>query len=88
MNLIATIFSKKISITFHTPTNEEFNTYADEIAEAVKSENDENLHAVRKKYFDLWAEKITGMAKESIPDRKKSSVMFQTFEVTEITEKN
>lgn len=88
MNLIARIFGQKKEITFHFPTNEEYNAYSNEISDAVKKESDEQLYAARAKYFDLWVEKIAGMDKAAIPDVIKSSIMFQTFEKIEVEEKN
>lgn len=91
MNLLAKFFGRSTEIEMHEPTNEEYNNYSDEIGEAVKKESDELLSAVRVKYFDLWAIKKNGKAewdKSAIPVKIKNSIMFKTFEVVDVTEKN
>jgi len=84
----AKILGKKTELAFHEPTNEEYNEYQDRIKLAVKAEDDDLLITIRTKQFDEWCEEAKGRDKASIPDRIKSSIMFQVFEFVEVDEKN
>lgn len=82
------IMGDKVSITFHRPTNEEYNTYSNEVQQVVEDENEEGLVKVRCRYFDQWAETVSGIDKAEIFDRHKSSIMYQIFERVGVEEKN
>lgn len=82
------VFGKRITLELHEPTNEEYNTYSDAVRRKIKDNDEEGLIALRVKQFDTWAESVTGMDKAAIPDRLKSSTMFQIFEYVEVDEKN
>ena len=88
MKLTIRIFGEPKEITFHMPTNEEYNAYSDTLGRIFKDNDDAALVAHRVKHFDLWAEKIKGIEKDAIPDKVKSGIMFKIFELVEVEEKN
>lgn len=82
------VFGKRVTLELHEPTNEEYNAYSNATRRAIKDNDEEGLIAVRAKQFDAWVTEVTGMDKTAIPDRLKSSAMFQIYEFVEVDEKN
>lgn len=82
------LIGEKVEITFHRPTNEEYNKYSDRLQQVIESEDEAGLVSTRVGQFDQWVESIKGMDKADIYDRHKSSIMFQVFEQVSVDEKN
>lgn len=81
---IIPIFGKNYNATIVIPENEEYNAYLSAI---TKMDTDEKLRAWRVKYFDMWIE-LDGRDKATIPDAKKSGIMFAIYENIGVSEKN
>lgn len=79
------IFGAPAEATVSIPeTNEEYNAYSDEVGIAIKAESEDLLVKTRVKFFNSW---VTVKAK-FVPDKLKSSLMFQIYERTDVSEKN
>lgn len=84
---IIRIFGAPTAATISVPqTNEEYNAYSDEVGIAIKAESEDMLVKTRVKFFDAWVSVIDKA--KFVPDKLKSSLMFQIYERTDVTEKN
>lgn len=81
-----------IAVTFHEPTTQEHNEFANEMARLLRKlgpdGSDEGIISYHAAMFDRWADEVAGCDKAQLTDRQKSVMLTQFMSIEVVDEKN